>query len=337
MQLTPFSLFRSNSADDEYSTSSSDSDSSKDSDSDVLATLQASLTHDRQSASANQPYHDPRDSNSTPRDNNHLDRRDRDFHGAQSGRAGQGNPEIRAPDAKEWHSASLDEPHVFIWFAALPNQREPVRNVPHTRSVRNNSTSDERKELATPTFRVDADRLEDIFSMMHDSLCAKKFKKHREYTACSSATIQDIDTTLAQLLEKKKMQETAREHPGRRRHETNPINVTRLDPDTVGGESEGHRNDIQEDRSSSDTEEIIVERRNRRSSDGSEDVIFSRRGSEHLKRIKKFIRIAKALFELFLPLQYSSKITAKYWGPIQVLIQVRATSFPWKIATHSKT
>lgn len=57
------------------------------------------------------------------------------------------------------------------------------------------------------------------------------------------------------------------------------------------------------------------------STDSEDSEIVSRHFDTHAK--KRFVRTMKVIFRFFLPLAQTSEMVAKYWGAVNLLIQVR--------------
>lgn len=176
--------------------------------------------------------------------------------------------------------------------------------------------------------------------MIHESRCARKFKKHRECKACPSATVQDVDAKSAQILSKKHEEAVKTDHKNNPGH---PLtNSNHSDRDATAGETQGRAPDIIEIRNVSDMEKEGHQRTDRHppqehnhDTDDSTDIVIVQGSSAHPKRVKSFIRIAKALFQLFLPLQYSSVMVARYWGSVSLLIEVNVVCFPGKLGLRA--
>ena len=183
--------------------------------------------------------------------------------------------------------------HSFLWLAAT--QYRPSASQGLDRNARNSTqnTSDEARSMKSGGFFVDWARVEDSLTDMHSYLCTSQFKKSREYKRCPSSTMGEVDTIIEQLKQ---------EVPEPKKKDSR------------------HRSRASSHDDSDDSESGIKSREQIR------DEIQSLEHERRMREKKKLVRISKTLFEFFLPLEFSSEMISKYWGAVQLLLQVRSCS-----------
>lgn len=213
------------------------------------------------------------------------------------------------PKRTNFNLASSDNAHLFSWFAAVPNHSTTPKCQSQERSNPDHTIEVTEHIEAEQNFLVDRNKIEDTLTDMHSFLCTSQFKKNREYRKCPLSTVEEVDATLAHLIRGERNHEP---EPVRKSHQPRRANrSSRNDSDSGGGGSRASDDNV---RSSSTT-----------ASDPSESArrLIDRHRPQMMKT---FMKISKTLFQLFLPLDYKSEMISKYWGAINLLIQVRCSS-----------
>lgn len=201
--------------------------------------------------------------------------------------------------------ASNNSVNIFSWFAAVPSPSSMSQRQPRHKSdiKRTNDVSEDIE--AGRSFLVDRNKVEDTLTNMHSFLCTSRFKKHREYRKCPVSTPEEVEATLATLIRGKPNPES---EPTENSHRNRQ--AKRSKRDDSDSEKEGIRASDGKGRSppimASDTE-VMAGR-------------FMRQ--HHAQMSKRVTKTSKALFQFFLPLHYKSEMVLKYWGAINLLIQV---------------
>ncbi|KAL8791931.1 MAG: hypothetical protein Q9195_005507 [Heterodermia aff. obscurata] len=205
-------------------------------------------------------------------------------------------PSQSAPSHTELLSLASNKKTIFSWFAAV------FLDISTKHAIKNTEINQQDQKLDVynddkldKSFSVDGNKIADTLTAMHSSLCTSEFKKHREYRKCPNGTIQEVNAKLTAL---------TKEYEQARRKSTN-------------GDSTGRHNGNNGTQQESDRVPYLFA-----STSDSEEVSPRGRGYHRLlERKRKFVRIMKKLFSLFLPLSYTSEMTAKYWGAVDFLLQ----------------
>ena len=222
-----------------------------------------------------------------------------------SSEAASKGPSQPAPNHTKVQSLPSDKKSIFFWYAAVFSDTPTV----HTTITTKTKQQDQNLEVHShdkldESFSVDENKIADTLTTMHSSLCTSEFKKYREYRKCPTGTVQQVNARLAALM---KEDEPAKNNP---RNE---------------GFKHRHRGN---DGTEQDTPESDHERFISASSSESEYASTNVRGHHRLlKNKRKFVGLMKKLFQLFLPLRYTSEMITKYWGAVDLLLQVLALGF----------
>lgn len=194
--------------------------------------------------------------------------------------------------------ASSDNANIFSWLAAVPSHSEAPKRQSRDRSIPDHTIDVNENIEAGQSFLVDRNKIEDTLTDMHSFLCTSQFKRNREYRKCPLSTVEEVEATAAQLLRKERNPET---EPNKRRRRRRAKRSNRDDSD-----SEKEPSRASGDITASDSKD-------------------SDRGARHQRRtrmMKEFVKISKTLFQLFLPLDFKSEMVSKYWGAVNLLVQV---------------
>ena len=214
-------------------------------------------------------------------------------------------PSSNAPNHPNFQSLASDKKNIFFWYAAVISDTSTEDTIQNTATKQQNENfnvhnSDKLDEMVV----VDENKIANTLKTMHSSLCNSEFEKHREYCKCPTGTVQEIKVRLATLMEE---DEQARRKPrnadSKRRHS--------------GDDS------FEQDSPESDHEPYF----SASASDWDQPSTSGRGYHRLLMRKRRFVSIMKKLFQLFLPLRYTSEMTSKYWGAVNLLLQVFAFGF----------
>ena len=183
--------------------------------------------------------------------------------------------------------------HFFFCFAAEPTQEHSnlKRDLRSLARNQDENTSGDASYIAERGFLVDRNKVENTLADMHSYLCASQFRKHREYKKCPSSTAEALDNLVARLIQEGR---STKAEPQRRR--SRPENGDRAREDESLEEYSYKK--YQEEISRSEEKRL-------------------------LGRKRSLVKISKTLFQFFLPLEFTSEVGAKYWGAVQLLLQVR--------------
>jgi len=201
--------------------------------------------------------------------------------------------------------ASSDNANIFSWLAAVPSHSEAPKRQSRDRSIPDHTVDVNENIEAGQSFRVDRNKIEDTLTDMHSFLCTSQFKRNREYRKCPLSTVEEVEATVAQLLREERSPETEPGKKRRRRRRAKRSSRDDSDSGTEGSRASGDR---------ARTWTITA-------SDSKDPD----RGSGRQRRtqmIKEFVKISKTLFQLFLPLDHKSEMVSKYWGAVNLLVQV---------------
>lgn len=215
-------------------------------------------------------------------------------------------PSQPAPNHANSRSLASEKKTVFFWYAAVFSDISTVYTIKNTGTKQQDQDLDvHNNDKLDDCVLIDEDKIADTLTTMHSSLCTSEFKKYREYRKCPTGTLQEVNARLAALMkEDEQARLKSRNGNSRRRHRSND------DTEQDSPESEYHVPHISA--SISDSEDTSTNGRD-----------YHRL----LKRKRKFVRIMKKLFQLFLPLRYTSEMITKYWGAVDMILQVLALGF----------
>ena len=209
-------------------------------------------------------------------------------------------PSSHAPNHTKFQPLASDKKNIFFWYAAVIKDTLTEDTIQNTATKQQNQDLDvHNNNKLDGSFVVDENKIANTLTTMHSSLCNSEFKKHREYCKCPTGTVEEIKVRLATLT---KEDEQARRKPrdadSKRRHSGDD-----------SFEQDSRESDHEPDFSAS-------------ASDSDQTSTSGRAYHRLLERKRKFVSIMKKLFQLFLPLRYTSEMTSKYWGAVNLLLQV---------------
>ena len=231
-------------------------------------------------------------------------------------RAGSSNP-----DSDGLQIASVNETYIFLRAVSVLKKPDvsdkrngKAEEVAHPASA-SQSAAD------THNVRYDTQRLKRIFADMDNRLRSKKFKRSSVYKKCPSRTLQEVETRSVQIsrqgeivsqkgtkVSNKTMENTSSTPPNPNKEDAGTSQAhmqTERSRSPVIGVPLGGNDEIEMPEVETESEEPPVP--------------STKLGP---KRQKRFLRLAKALFKYFLPLEFNSALVAKYWGAVYVLIEV---------------
>ena len=207
-----------------------------------------------------------------------------------------------APSHTQFKSLASDKKNIFSWYAAVFSDTSTEY------TIRNTETDQQDPDLGAHNdekldkgFSVDENKIADTLTAMHSSLCTSEFPKYREYRKCPTGTVQETNAQLAALMkEDVQAKREPKSGDSARRHNGNNGTEPELD-------------------------------RGRCLSTSTSDSEGTSRSERHyhrlFKRKRRFVHVMKELFQVFLPLRYTSEMIAKYWGAVNVLLQVLSSKF----------
>ncbi len=228
--------------------------------------------------------------------------------------------ELPKSGSNGFQMTSVNDPYILLWAVSVPkepdvsdNENEKAEKVAH--HARGAQSTDD-----IQNFRFDMSRLERILADMDNCLRSVDFKRHRVYKRCPSRSLQEVETRSMQILRKggKAFQKSTQ--VGSKTMENTSATPPNPDEEHAGTrqaymQTERSRSPVigVPQRGNDETEMPEIET-------ASEELpnVITKRG----KQQKKFLRMARALFKSFLPLDFNSALVAKYWGAIYVLIEV---------------
>ena len=214
-------------------------------------------------------------------------------------------PSQSAQTHTQFLSLASDKKNIFSWYAAVFSDDSTERTTKNTETNRQDQESDVHNDgKVDKSFLVDENKIADTLTTMHSSLCTSEFKRNREYRQCPTGTVQEVNARLVALM---KEDEQARRKPKTK-------DSTRRQNGNDGTEHDSPESDHLRSLSAS-------------SSDSEEISTIERNSHPLLKKKRKFVHIMKKLFQLFLPLRYTSEMIAKYWGAVNLLLQVLISAF----------
>ena len=195
--------------------------------------------------------------------------------------------------------ASMNYPHILPRAVVVKEPemsrkgKEDANNVVHSgKGCQSIST--------TQTFRYDTKRLQKMFADMDQRLRSKDVRGYRAYRKCPSRTLQEAETRLQIILEGKKASEKAKSG-SKPKDDTGPTEQKYDDRDLGTANIKPH-----------------TEHSNR-------GPVAAGSRYRHVYQ-QKFLKLAKKLFQFFLPLEFSSALVAKYWGAVYALLEVNTFS-----------
>ena len=215
----------------------------------------------------------------------------------------------RASQSAQTHtqflSSASDKKNIFSWYAAVFSDDSTERPTKDTETNRQDQEFDIHNDGKTDkSFLVDENKIADTLTTMHSSLCTSEFKRYREYRKCPTGTVQKVNARLVALM---KEDEQARRKP-------KTEDSTRRQNGNDSTEHDSPESDHLRYLSAS-------------SSDSEETSTIGRNSHLLLKKKRKFVRVMKKLFQLYLPLRYTSEMIAKYWGAVDLLLQVLISGY----------
>ena len=197
------------------------------------------------------------------------------------------------------NSAAFDKKSVFSWFAAIPNDSEAYDSRFQDSYLDQHNVAGSNNVKVKRNLAVDDIKIRDILAKMHSSLSISSFQRCGEYRSCPSSTVEEVNETLAWLRnDEGAHHQRDRSAPSQRHgnYDRQPQGLAEYD-------------DIQESHSTSNP--------------NLQDSFVAHQGHAGLLDAKiKFVHTMKALFETFLPIDYTSEMVAKYWGAVKFLLQV---------------
>ena len=200
---------------------------------------------------------------------------------------------------------ALDKKNIFSWYAAVFSDDSTERTTKNTETNRQDQEFDVHNDgKMDKSFLVDENKIADALAKMHSSLCTSEFKRYREYRKCPTGTVQEVNARLVALMKEDEQ--------------------ARCSPKTEDSARRQNGNDSTE-HDSPESDHLRYLSAN--SSDSEAISTIGRNSHLLLKRKRKFVRIMKKLFQLFLPLRYSSEMIVKYWGAVDLLLQVLISGF----------
>ncbi len=246
---------------------------------------------------------------------------DNESKGLDTKRHAPANAELPISDSNGIQITSVNDPYIFLWAVSVPrepdvsdNENEKTEKVAHpTRGAQ--STDD------IQNFRFDMQRLKRILADMDNCLRSVDFKRHRVYRRCPPRTLQEVETRSMQIL-----REGGKAFQKSTQVSSKTMENTSATPPSPDGKDAGTRQAYMQTERSRPPVIGVPQRGNEETEmpeieTPSEEPpnVFTKRD---IKQHKKFLRMAKALFKYFLPLEFNSALVAKYWGAIYVLIEV---------------
>ena len=205
-----------------------------------------------------------------------------------------------ASNRAEFFSLSSHKKNIFSWYAGIFSDTSTGDTLENSETNKQDFKSDvPNDDKLDESLIIDEKQISDTLTTMHLSLSSSRFKKYREYRKCPIGTVQEVNARLAALMKK---DEQARRKPGKG-----------VSPRRRNGNHDNEQDSPEADHvqylsaSTSDSEEISTGGRNR---------------DRLLKEKKAFVHTLKKLHQLFLPLKYTSEMTEKYWGAVNLLLQV---------------
>ena len=228
-------------------------------------------------------------------------------------------------DSDRFQTASVNEPYIFLRAVSVlkkpdvaDKEKGKAEKVAHPARAPHSAAD-------IHNFRYDTQRLKRIFADMDNRLRSKEFKKSRVYKKCPSRTLQEVESRSMQILREGEMEFQKRTKVSSKTMENTSSTPPNPDEEDAGT-SQAH---MQTERSRSpvigvplhgndETEMPEIETESE-----EPPVASTKMGTKlNLKRQKRFLKLAKALFKYFLPLEFNSALVAKYWGAVYVLIEV---------------
>ena len=233
--------------------------------------------------------------------------------------------EFSKSDSDGIQIASVNEPYIFLRAVSVleepdvsDKEKGKAEKVAHPARAPHSAAD-------IHTFRYDMQRLKRIFADMDNRLRSKEFKKSRVYRKCPSRTLQEVESRSMQILREGEMTFQKRTEVSSKTRENTSSTPPNPDEEDAGT-SQAHK---QTERSRSpvigvplggndETEMPEIE------TESEEPPVSSTKMDTKLKlkRQKRFLKLAKALFQYFIPLEFNSALVAKYWGAVYVLIEV---------------
>ena len=217
--------------------------------------------------------------------------------------------------------ASVHETYIFLRAVSVPNkavipgeENVKAQKLAHPAGAPQSAAADD-------SFHYDTQRLNRIFADMDNRLRSKNFKRSRVYKKCPCRTLQEVETRSTQILREGEMASHKRTKVSSNNVENTssaPSNPDKEDPES----SQAHN---QTRNSRSPVIEVIPggndETEMPRTETKSEELPVASTKMD-IERHKRFLKLAKALFKYFLPLEYHSALVAKYWGAVYLLLEV---------------
>lgn len=197
---------------------------------------------------------------------------------------------------KNTHLAASDEKTVFSWFAAIPDDSEARNGRFQDRHLDQHNVANSKNIKVKREFGVDEAKIEDTLAKMHSSLSASSFRSNGDYRRCPSGTVEEVNATLERLRKDEETHQKRDQSPPRQRHDSKRYQP-QVYNDVRGSYSTGNPN--------------------------LRESFIAPQGYAGLVQAKsRFFHIMKALFQTFLPIDYTSDMVAKYWGAVNLLLQV---------------
>ena len=229
--------------------------------------------------------------------------------------------ELPKSDSDRIQIASVNEPYIFLRAVSVlkkpdvsDEEKGKAEKVAHPARA-SHSAAD------IHNLRYDTQRLKRILADMDNRLRSKKFKRSRVYKKCPSRTLQEVETRSMQILREGEMAFQKKTKISSKTRE-NTSSLPPVPDEEDAGTSQAH---MHTKRSRSPVIGVPLS-----GNDETEMPEIETESEEppvaltklDLERQKRFLKLAKALFKYFLPLEFNSALVAKYWGAVYVLIEV---------------
>ena len=234
-------------------------------------------------------------------------------------------------DSDRIQTASVNEPYILLRAVSVVDK--PVVADKGNGKAEKAAHLAEAPESAADThhFQYDKQRLEKILADMDHDFRSKTFDRSRVYKKCPSRTLQEVETRSMQILREGEMAAQKRTKVSSK----NKKNTNSTPPSSDGEDPRKAHKQTKRSRSPfigvplgaiDENEMTEIE-----SESEEPSVVLTNLGVE---RLKMFIKLAKAMFRYFLPLEFNSALVAKYWGAVYVLIEVITPNISTDASTY---
>ena len=226
-----------------------------------------------------------------------------DFKSLHAGQHGSSGATLPEPDCDGIQTASMNEPHIFVWAFIVKKPEVSTKGIEGAENVAE-SAKGIQSTNATHTFQYDMKKLQKLFADMDRRLrSSKRSGFRREYKKCPSRTLQEVETRSLQILQQGEKKAESGSKPGENIDSTAP-NDDDKNLRTKHTHPHTHPQPVYSDSNILDI-----------------DIPF-----EHSRRQNKFLKTAKKIFNFFVPLDFNSALVAKYWGAVYRMLEVKAIS-----------